>query len=184
MHRFERPWIVGISRLFINWTWFSSVIALIVLPPAAWIFYFADGHGYVGFILGPYTATTLKVWLCIAIAEAPFLLWAAAALALLIVILVCGATFGIVVDAAVVCLAIIMLFVVPELGPLAMILAVSTESVPPGEFRVRQISPRQEVGARETLMHSTTFSDPEALDAIAKIIARIGNAPVRSGVDT
>jgi hypothetical protein len=95
----------------------------------------------------------------------------------MIIILVCGTTIGIVVDIAILCLALIMLVVVPELGPLAMVMAVSTEPSPPGSFRVLQIKPLQEIGAYEALMHSITYTNPTALEAIAKFVAGAGDTP-------
>jgi len=172
----DRPWVARFSSVLQGWTWYS-LAGLVVLLPVSWFFYLLRRHEYVAFFLGPYTTTAGVLWACIALIEAPLFLGLAGAVLLLIIVLVCGGTIGIVVDTAILCLALIMLVVVPELGPLAMILAVSTEPSLPGSFGVLQIRPEQEIGVEEALMHSLTYTHPRALDAIAKFIAGKGQAP-------
>lgn len=171
----ERLGETGVSRVLQRWARISMA-GFVVLLPASWYFYLTRRHEYVAFILGPYTTTAAVVWACIALIEGPLFLGIAAVMPLLIIILVCGGTIGIVVDIAILCLALIMLVVVPELGPLAMVLAVSTEPSPPGSFRVLQIRPERESGADESLMHSISYTHPAALDAIAKLVAGKGDA--------
>jgi hypothetical protein len=175
----ERPWVVGFTNLFQHWAKFSMAW-FVVLLPVSWYFYVMRRHEYVAFFLGPYTTTAVVVWACIALIEAPLFLGFVSALLLIIIMLVCGSTIGIVVGIAILSLALIMLVAVPELGPLAMVLAVSTEPSPPGLFRLLQIKPEEgELGAVEALMHSTTYTDPAALGAIAKFIEGKSDAPLQ-----
>lgn len=166
----DRPWFDGFSSVLQGWTKFS-LAGLVPLVPASWFFYFLRRPEYVAFFMGPYTTTAGVLWACIALIEAPILLGFTVLALLTIVVLVCGSTIGIVVDIAIVCLALVMLVVVPELGPLATVLAVSTEPSPPGSFRVLQVRPKREFGVDETLMHSLTYTHPTALEAIAKFLA-------------
>ncbi len=164
-----------------SWAVFSLGSLLLIGLPVSWFFYLTHRHQYMAFFLGPYTHTAAIVWACIAVIEAPFVLGFAAVALLLTVILVCGTTIGIAVTAAILCLTLVMLVVVPELGPLAMVLAVSTETSPPGSFQVLHIPPpEQKLGADEALMHSVTYTNPVALDAIAKLIAAKGAAGTRA----
>ena len=172
----ERRWVASLSSVLQRWYGFS-MSAFVILVPASWYFYLMRRHEYVAFFLGPYTTTALILLACIALIEAPLFLTPAVGGLLMIILLVCGSTIGIVVDIAILCLALIMLVVVPELGPLAMVIAVSTEPSPPGSFGVLQIRPLQEIGAEEALMHSITYTNPTALDAIAKFVAGAGDGP-------
>lgn len=158
--------------------WFGFLMAaFVILIPTSWYFYLMRRYEYVAFLLGPYMTTAVILWACVALIEAPLFLALTAVGLLMIIIFVCGSSIGIVVDIAILCLALIMLVVVPELGPLAMVLAVSTEPSPPGSFGVLQIRPLQKIGTDEALMHSITYRNPTALDAIAKFVAGAGYAP-------
>ena len=168
-----RPRITAFFRLFGRWFNYSMV-ALVALVPVSWYFYLARRHEYVAFFLGPYTHTMAVLWAFISAVEAPVLLVFAAGVLVLAAVAVLGATIGVVVDAAILCLALIMLVVVPELGPLVMVLAVSTEPSPPGSYQVFQIKPDRKAGAEEALMHSITYANPAALDAIARFVADRG----------
>jgi hypothetical protein len=170
----ERPLMVRVWEGLKTWGIFC-VLSGILIAPVSWFFYLTRRHDYIAFFLGPYTHTAAIAWACIAVIEAPIVLAFAAAVLFLTVILACGTTFGIVVTAAILCLVLIMLVVVPELGPLAMVLAVSTETSPPGSFQVLHIPPPERgLGADEALMHSATYTNPVALDAIAEFVVAKG----------
>jgi hypothetical protein len=97
----------------------------------------------------------------------------AAGVSFVLLILACGATIGLVVVVAIICLSLIMLVVVPELGPMAFVMAISAEPVPgAGIFRVLQIRPEHKIGMVETRFHSTTYADPAALDAMAAFVTQ------------
>ena len=169
----ERPLVSHVWNGLITW-WTYCGYSFVLILPVSWFFYLTRPHEYVAFILGPYTHTAAIVWACIAVIEAPIVVGIAAAALILIVIIACGITVGIVVSAAILCLALIMLVVVPELGPLAVALAVSTESSPPGTFQVLHIPPpERKLGVDEALMHSATYTNPVALDAIAKFLVAV-----------
>jgi hypothetical protein len=90
----------------------------------------------------------------------------------------CGATIGFVVIIANICLSLLMLVVVPELGPMAFVMAISAEPVPgAGIFRVLQIRPEHKIGMVETRFHSTTYADPAALDAVAAFVKQRFDVP-------
>jgi hypothetical protein len=70
-------------------------------------------------------------------------------------------------------LILLMLPIAAEVGPFALVLDVSVEPAPPGEFPMRQIEAKETAGASNTevIKHSATYSDPEALQAIANWIS-------------
>jgi hypothetical protein len=157
------------SRFVVAW-W---IAAMCVLLPVSWYFYWTQPDAYVAFFFGPYTPTAIWIWGGIALFGAPVAVPAALLLAVCLVILACGATIGLVVIIANTCLSLIMLVVVPELGPMTFLLAISAEPVPgAGIFRVMQIKPQHKIGMVETRFHSTTYADSTALDAIAAFIAQ------------
>jgi hypothetical protein len=172
--------VIG-SNLFRQWLVVSVILFLGVGIPVSWFIYLTHPHAYLDLFFDPYmffrpyTTRTLVVWACIALTialiAAPILLGGAAMGLFVGITLLFGVTIGIIVDVAIIGLAFIMLFVVPELGPLAMLLAVSTETSPPGMFRVLQLTFDQQLETDLTLMHSITYSHPEALDAIATMVA-------------
>jgi hypothetical protein len=173
----ERPVGVVLSRLVLAWT-IVSLAGMLVLVPVAWYFYWTQPDAYVAFFLGPYTPTARRVWGGIALFGAPIVVAFAAAASLVLLILACGATIGLVVVVAIMCLSLIMLVVVPELGPMAFVMAMSAEPVPgAGIFRVLQIRPEHKIGMVETRFHSTTYADAAALDAMAAYIAQRLDAP-------
>lgn len=144
----------------------------VVLIPVSWYFYWTQPDAYVAFFLGPYTPTAGNIWAVLALFGAPIVVILAALAAIVLLVLACGATIGLVVIVANICLAMIMLVVVPELGPMALVMAISTEPVPgAGIFRVLQIRPEHKIGMVETRFHSTTYADPAALDGIATFMA-------------
>jgi hypothetical protein len=167
----------------VNVVFFTLAFALLpgamcVLLPVSWYFYWTQPDAYVAFFLGPYTPTAMWIWGGIALLGAPILVPLAAGAAFVLLILVCGATIGLVVVVANICLSLIMLVVVPELGPMAFVMAISAEPVPgAGTFRVLQIRPQHKIGIVETRFHSTTYADPTALDAMAAFIAQRRDAP-------
>jgi hypothetical protein len=159
------------SRLVGAWTklWFAGMAVLI---PASWYFYWMQPDVYLAFLFGPYTPTARWIWGGIALLAGPFTVMLAAAAAVVLLILACGATIGLVVVLANICLSLIMLVVVPELGPMVLVMAISAEPVPgAGIFRVLQIRPQHKIGMVETRFHSTTYADSAALDAIATFMA-------------
>ena len=157
----------------------------VVLIPVSWYFYWTQPDAYVAFFLGPYTTTARSIWAGLALFGAPSVAMLAALAVILLLILACGATIGLVVVAANICLALIMLVVVPELGPMAFVMAISAEPVPgAGIFRVLQIRPEHKIGMVETRFHSTTYADPAALDAIATFMAGNGAADNPTSVIT
>ena len=103
------------SRLVGAWTklWFAGMAVLI---PASWYFYWMQPDVYLAFLFGPYTPTARWIWGGIALLAGPFTVMLAAAAAVVLLILACGATIGLVVVLANICLSLIMLVVVPELG--------------------------------------------------------------------
>jgi hypothetical protein len=173
----KRPVGVVLSRLVLAWT-IVSLAGMLVLVPVAWYFYWTQPDAYVAFFLGPYTPTARRVWGGIALFGAPIVVAFAAAASLVLLILACGATIGLVVVVAIMCLSLIMLVVVPELGPMAFVMAISAEPVPgAGIFRVLQIRPEHKIGMVETRFHSTTYADPAALDAMAAFVMQRLDAP-------
>jgi hypothetical protein len=179
----ETPVGVVLSRLVLAWT-IVSLAGMLVLVPVTWYFYWTQPDAYVAFFLGPYTPTARRVWGGIALFGAPIVVAFAAAASLVLLILACGATIGLVVVVAIICLSLIMLVVVPELGPMAFVMAISAEPVPgAGIFRVLQIRPEHKIGMVETRFHSTTYADPAALDAIVAFVApRRAGEPTQSSV--
>jgi hypothetical protein len=164
-------------RLIVAWTKLSFA-GMVVLIPVTWYFYWTQPDAYVAFFIGPYTATATKVWGGIALFAAPIAAALAAVASLFLLLLACGATIGLVVIMANICLALIMLVVVPELGLMAFVMAISAEPVPgAGIFRVLQIRPEHKIGMVETRFHSTTYADPAALDGMAAFIAQRFDAP-------
>jgi hypothetical protein len=173
----ETPVGAALCRLVVAW-WMLSLAGMVVLIPVTWYFYWTQPDVYVAFFLGPYTPTARMVWGSIALVGAPFVAGVAAVASLFLLLLVCGATIGVVVIMANICLALIMLVVVPELGPMAFVMAISAEPVPgAGIFRVLQIRPEHKIGMVDTRFHSTTYADPAALDAMADFIAQRLDAP-------
>jgi hypothetical protein len=161
----------ALSRLVAAWAALGAA-GMVVLIPASWYFYWMRPDTYLAFVFGPYSPTARSIWGGIALLEAPLLSPLAAGTAFLLVVLACGVTIGLVVVAANICLSMIMLVVVPELGPMALVMAISAEPVPgAGIFRVLQIRPEHKIGMVETRFHSTTYADQAALDGMATFIA-------------
>jgi hypothetical protein len=155
------------------WVSSWSIAGVCVLIPVSTYFSWMQPDAYAAFFYGPYTPTAKSIWIGVALFGAPIVLPAALLLAAFLFILVCGVTIGLVVLTANCCLALIMLVVVPELGPMAFFMAISAEPVPgAGIFRVLQIKPQHKIGMVETRFHSTTYADLAALDAIAAFIAQ------------
>jgi hypothetical protein len=175
----QTPVGVALSRLVVAWAKLSFA-GMVVLIPVAWYFYWTQPDAYVAFFLGPYTPTASRVWGGIALFGAPIVVAFAAVASLLLLVLACGATIGFVVIIANICLSLLMLVVVPELGPMAFVMAISAEPVPgAGIFRVLQIRPEHKLGMVETRFHSTTYADPAALDAMAAFVRQRFDAPER-----
>lgn len=164
---------VGIALFHLLGAWAKLFyVEIAVLLPVSCYFYWTQPDAYVAFFLGPYTPTVKNIWAVIALLGAPIVVVLAVLAAIVLLVLALGATVGLVVVAANICLSLIMLVVVPELGPLALIMAISAEPVPGvGIFRVLQIRPEHKIGTVETRFHSTTYADPAALDAITTFIS-------------
>jgi hypothetical protein len=183
--RFNNALAIGRNGLLWRWFWGWSVVSLLfgvfALLPVNIFFRLTQRHAYFDLFYAPftffqsYTTRELVIWACVALTialiEIPILLFLAAATLPLIVLLVCGATIGIIVGVAIIGLALVMLFVVPELGPFVTRLAVSAEPSPPGLFHVLQLTINQKIDTEQKLMHSITYSHPKALNAIAKVVA-------------
>ena len=166
---------VVLSRFVRAWA-LLGFAGLLVLIPVSWYFHWTQPDAYAALFLGPYTPAAKWIWGGIALFAAPFVVAFAALAAVIVVILACGATIGLVVVVANICLSLVMLVVVPELGPMAFVMAISAEPVPgAGTFRVLQIRPQHKIGMVETRFHSTTYADLAALDGIADFIAQRGN---------
>ena len=173
----ETPVGAALFRLIVAWTRLSFA-GMVVLIPVTWYFYWTQPDAYVAFFIGPYTPTATKVWGGIALFAAPIVAALAAVASLFLLVLACGASIGLVVIMANICLALIMLVVVPELGLMAFVMAISAEPVPgAGIFRVLQIRPEHKIGMVETRFHSTTYADPAALEGMAAFIAQRFDAP-------
>jgi len=158
---------VVLSRFVRAWA-LLGFAGLLVLIPVSWYFHWTQPDAYAALFLGPYTPAAKWIWGGIALLAAPFVVAFAALAAVIVVILACGATIGLVVVVANICLSLVMLVVVPELGPMAFVMAISAEPVPgAGTFRVLQIRPQHKIGMVETRFHSTTYADLAALDGIA-----------------
>jgi hypothetical protein len=154
--------------------------ALALVAPMALVqlyIYWTQPDVYAEFFLPPRMYTHWRIWgswaLLFALLVAPFTIVAAAGAVFFVIMLACGATIGLFVIAANICLSLVMLVVVPELGPMAFVMAISAEPVPgAGIFRVLQITPQHKIGMVETRFHSTTYSDLAALDAMAAFITQ------------
>lgn len=169
-------WVNRHEKLIQRWLWLGSVCVGVIggaflYVPALW-----DTIPDPQAFFQPRAASSLVLWACliliVAVIVTPFLLFLGVWGLVFGVALVIGVTIGLVVDAAVIVLALIMLFVVPELGPLALITAVSAEASPPGTYPVLQLTTEGYDGADRALLHSMTYDHPEAHSAIVEMLTR------------
>ena len=112
---------------------------------------------------------SLPLTIAIMASAAPFIFLLVATVISVVSILVFATTIGTIVVLALIGIMLLMLTVIPELGPIAAVLIVSTEASPPGRFEVLQLGKNVE-SSDGTLMHSVTYNNSEALNAIAEWI--------------
>jgi hypothetical protein len=99
----------------------------------------------------------------------PLLLWFTFLLMVATLILVVGTPFVILMPIAIASCAVLAIVTVPEMGPAAVTVVVSTEAAPPGTFNIVQL-PGQMSASDGFLTHSLSYTSPTATTEVTKWI--------------
>jgi hypothetical protein len=158
--KFFRPWIVVDLYLgnFLGIVFIIIGSAIAVFAPTWLVKTLTSPTGYAYW--------EIALGLAFAAVRAPFIVGFYGVILAVAILFGVGAILGVVVFPALLVLMFVMIPVVPELGPLAAIIAISIEPSPPGQFTIEQIHAGGKQW-RSAFKHSITYSHPDALRAMA-----------------
>ena len=99
----------------------------------------------------------------------PIIVWILVFFAFLGVTFFVGVVAGVIVNFTFLCIALLMLVIVPELGPLVAVLAISAEPSPPGSFTIMSFPGKRK---KQLLWHSMVYADSGVRQVIADWMQR------------